>query len=254
MGFIDTHCHLNDDIYNDQLIEVIKQCEAADIEKMIVVGYDMPSSLKAVAIANAYPNIYAAVGFHPSDADKYNDEYEKQLMELVKNPKVIAIGEIGLEYHWDDAPDHELQKEVFRKQLRLAQKLDLPIIIHNREAMEDTYNVLSEFAPIRGIMHCYSGSLEMALRFIKQGLHISFAGPVTFKNAKMPKEVASKIPLERLLVETDCPYLTPHPHRGKLNYPYYVNLVGEEIAFLRGISTENLQKIVKDNVFKLFNI
>ncbi|MBR3841451.1 MAG: TatD family hydrolase [Erysipelotrichales bacterium] len=253
MGFIDTHCHLNDESYED-VASIVEECRNQNIEKMICIGFDLPSSIRAVELANTYDIVYAAVGVHPDDADSYNDEVEKQLEALaLNNKKVVAIGEIGLDYYWDKA-SHDTQKSVFAKQIELARRLNLPIIIHNRDAFMDTYEVLNEYAPLRGVMHCYSGSLEMAYNYMKQGLHISFAGPVTFKNAKTPKEVAKEIPLDRILVETDCPYLAPHPHRGKVNYPYFVNLVGKEVASLKGISEEELMEAESRNVRELFGI
>ena len=253
MGFIDTHCHLNSEEYED-IHAIIEECRKQNIEKMICVGYDLPSSYKAVAIANQYDIVYAAVGIHPDDAATYNEQVEQELKDLAQNnTKVVAIGEIGLDYYWNKA-SHDVQQNVFKKQIELARSLDLPIIIHNRDAHNDTYEVLKEYAPIKGVMHCFSGSVEMANMFLKQGLFISLAGPVTFKNAKSPKEVAAMVPSNRILVETDSPYLTPHPYRGKQNYPYFVNLVGEEVANLRSISVEELKRIEIENVKELFNI
>ena len=253
MGFIDTHCHLNDASYED-VASIVEECRNQNIEKMICIGFDLPSSIRAVELANTYDIVYAAVGIHPDEADSYNEDVEKQLEELaLNNKKVVAIGEIGLDYYWDKA-SHDVQQNVFRKQIELARRLNLPIIIHNRDAFLDTYEVLKEYAPLRGVMHCYSGSLEMAHNYMKQGLHISFAGPVTFKNAKVPKEVAKEVPLDRILVETDCPYLAPHPYRGKVNYPYYVNLVGKEVASLKEISEEELMEAENRNVRELFGI
>ena len=253
MGYIDTHCHLNDTSYED-VASVIEECRKQNIEKMICIGFDLESSIKAVELANTYDIVYAAVGIHPDEADSYNEEVEKRLEELaLNNKKVVAIGEIGLDYYWDKA-SHETQINVFKKQIELARKLNLPVVIHNRDAFMDTLDVVKEYAPLKGVMHCYSGSLEMAHNYMKQGLHISFAGPVTFKNAKVPKEVAKEVPLDRILVETDCPYLTPHPFRGKMNYPYLVNLVGQEVANLKGISEEELMEAESRNVRELFGI
>lgn len=253
MGFIDTHCHLNDETYED-VASVVEECRNQNIDKMICIGFDLESSKKAVELANQFDIVYAAVGIHPDDADSYDEDVEKQLEELANNnKKVVAIGEIGLDYYWDKA-SHDVQKNVFAKQIELARRVNLPIIIHNRDAFMDTYDVLNTYAPLRGVMHCYSGSLDMAKLYMKQGLYISFAGPVTFKNAKVPKEVAKEIPLDRILVETDCPYLTPHPYRGKTNYPYYVNLVGKQVAELKEISEEELMKAEAENVKNLFGI
>lgn len=253
MGFIDTHCHLNDESYED-VVSIVEACKEQNIDKMICVGFDLKSSIRAVELANEFDIVYAAVGIHPDSADEYNDEVESQLEALAKeNKKVVAIGEIGLDYYWDKA-EHSVQQDVFSKQIELAKRLNLPIIIHNREAFLDTMNITEKYAPLKGVMHCYSGSVEMAEIYMKHGLHISLAGPVTFKNAKMPKEVAQAVPLNRLLVETDCPYLAPHPYRGKTNYPYYVNLVGQEVASLREISVEEFMEAEAQNVKELFGI
>lgn len=250
MGFIDTHCHLNDEHY-ENVAEVVEECKKQGLEAMICIGYDLESSIKAVEIANTFDNVYAAVGIHPDDAASYNDEVEAKLMELAKEPKVVAIGEIGLDYYWDKAP-HEVQQEVFARQIELARKLDLPISIHNRDAYEDTWAVLEKYAPVKGVMHCYSGSWDMAQRYLKQGLYISLAGPVTFKNAVHPKEVAKNVPMDKFLVETDSPYLTPHPYRGKMNYPYMTNLVGAMVAELKELPVEDVMEAEKANVKKLF--
>lgn len=254
MGIIDTHCHLNDEELIENVDEIIEECRRQNVDKMICVGYDMESSIKAVELANKYEEVYAAVGIHPDNASMYNDEVEEQLRKLaLENKKVVAIGEIGLDYYWDKA-SHDIQKSVFASQIELAKSLDLPIIVHNREAMMDTHEVTSKYVPIQGVMHCYSGSVMMAESFMKQGFYISLAGPVTFKNAKVPKEVAKEVPLNKLLVETDCPYLTPHPYRGKKNYPYYVRLVAEEVASLKDISINELERAEAENVRNLFKI
>ena len=253
MGYIDTHCHLNDTSYED-IDAIIDECRKQNIDKMICIGFDLDSSIRAVKLANTYDIVYAAVGIHPDEAGTYSDEVEEKLEELAKNnPKVVAIGEIGLDYYWDKA-SHETQKAVFKRQIELARKLNLPVVIHNRDAFMDTYDVIKEYVPLKGVMHCYSGSVDMARNYIKQGLYISLAGPVTFKNAVMPKEVAKEVPLDKLLIETDCPYLTPHPYRGKVNYPYFVNLVGKEISSLREISEDFLQENLAKNVRNLFKI
>lgn len=253
MGIIDTHCHLNDETYQENVAEVVQQCQESGVEKMICIGYDLPSSLKAVEIAHTYPCVYAAVGVHPDSAEDYNEEVAQALEKLANDEKVVAIGEIGLDYYWDKAP-RDMQKEVFKAQIELARRYNLPIIIHSRDALMDTHAITAEYAPVKGVMHCYSGSVEMANEFIKQGFHISLAGPVTFKNARVPKEVAVALPSDKLLVETDCPYLTPHPYRGKVNYPYYVKLVAEEIARLRGIEYQELEEITSKNACDLFSL
>ena len=210
--YFDTHCHLNSEQLYENKDEFIKHALDNQVEMMVVVGYDLESSKKAVEIAKEYPFIYAAVGIGPNDCLNTTTQDLQIIDEYLNEPKVVALGEIGLDYYWDDVPSDK-QKDIFQQQVDLAKKHQKPIIIHCRDAYEDTYEVLKRNGH-PGIMHCYSGSVEMAKRFIDLGFYISLAGPVTFKNARVPKDVAEKIGLEHLLIETDCPYLTPHPYRG----------------------------------------
>ncbi|SEN82460.1 TatD DNase family protein [Mesobacillus persicus] len=251
----DTHVHLNAEQFNDDLQEVIERAQAEGITKMVVVGFDRPTITKAIELCETYEFIFASVGWHPVDAIDMQPEDLEWLRELSAHPKVVAIGEMGLDYHWDKSPK-EIQKEVFKQQIQLAKEVKLPIIIHNREATADIVEILrTEGADeVGGIMHCYSGSVEIAKECIDMNFYISLGGPVTFKNAKKPKEVAEAIPLERLLIETDCPYLAPHPYRGKRNEPAYVKLVAEQIAELKGISYEEVAKATTENAKKLFGI
>ncbi|WP_210367674.1 TatD family hydrolase [Bacillus sp. REN3] len=251
----DTHVHLNAEQYNDDLEEVIDRAKAEGVTNMVVVGFDQETIEKAIELAEKYEFIYASVGWHPVDAIDMTADHLEWLRELAGHPKVVALGEMGLDYHWDKSPK-EVQKEVFRKQIRLAKEVQLPIIIHNREATADIVEILKEenAAEVGGIMHCYSGSVEIALECIEMNFLISLGGPVTFKNAKKPKEVAEKIPLDQLLVETDCPYLTPHPFRGKRNEPAYVKLVAEEIAGIKGLALEEVAEATAENAKKLFGI
>ncbi|MGM9923335.1 MAG: TatD family hydrolase [Bacillus sp. (in: firmicutes)] len=251
----DTHAHLNAEQYEEDLEAVIERAQAAGVKNMVVVGFDKPTITKAMELADAYPFIYASVGWHPVDAIDMTDEDLIWIEELAAHPKVVALGEMGLDYHWDKSPK-EIQKEVFRKQIALAKRVKLPIIIHNREATQDIVNILKEEGAeeVGGIMHCFSGSEEIAKECMKMNFYISFGGPVTFKNAKNVKEVAAQIPLDRLLVETDCPYLTPHPYRGKRNEPAHVALVAKEIAELKNLSFEEIASITTANAKKLFGI
>lgn len=251
----DTHVHLNAEQFNDDLQEVIERAQAEGITEMVVVGFDRPTITKAIELCETYDFIYASVGWHPVDAIDMQPEDLEWLRELSAHPKVVAIGEMGLDYHWDKSPK-EIQKEVFRQQIQLAKEVKLPIIIHNREATADIVEILrvEGAAEVGGIMHCYSGSVEIAKECIDMNFYISLGGPVTFKNAKKPKEVAEAVPLERLLIETDCPYLAPHPYRGKRNEPAYVRLVAEQIAELKGISYEEVAKTTTENAKKLFGI
>ena len=251
---IDTHSHLFADEFKDDLDSCVNRCKENNINKVILVGFSEETNLKAQLLSEKYDIFYPTAGLHPSDAREDYLEQFKYLEEFIKNNKVYAIGECGLDYYWDKTYKEE-QKKLFELQCELAIKNDLPIIVHMRDATLDAYNILKNYkGKIKGVMHCYSGSAEMALEFIKLGLHISLGGPVTFKNAKEPKEVARIIPVDKLLIETDCPYLAPTPYRGKRNESSYVKLVCEEISNIRGISIEELERITDDNANKLFNL
>lgn len=251
----DTHAHLNATQFNEDVEQVIERARAEGVSHIVVVGFDRPTIQRAMELAEQYSFIYAAVGWHPVDAIHMTDEDLIMIERLAAHPKVVALGEMGLDYYWDQSPK-EVQKEVFRKQIRLAKKVKLPIIIHNRDATADIVHILQEehAEEVGGVMHCFSGSIEVARQCIDMNFYISFGGPVTFKNAKKPKEVAKEIPLDRLLIETDCPYLTPHPFRGKRNEPSYVKYVAEAIAELKGISFEEVAQKTSDNAKRLFGI
>jgi TatD DNase family protein len=253
--YIDTHVHLNADQYDEDLEEVINRALQAKVKYMVVIGFDRKTIKRAISLAEQYDFIYAVVGWHPVDAIDCTDEDLIWIEELAAHPKVVAIGETGLDYHWDKSP-RNVQQDLFRKQIRLAQKVDLPIVIHNRDATEDVVRILQEeHAEITGgVMHCYGGSVETAKLCIDLNFMISLGGPVTFKNAKKPKEVATEIPLEFLMVETDAPYLAPHPLRGKRNEPALVVLVAEEIARLKNISIEEVAKVTTENALKFYKI
>ncbi|NRG44503.1 TatD family hydrolase [Bacillus sp. CRN 9] len=253
--FFDTHVHLNDLQYSEDLQEVIDRAKAAGISRMVVVGFDRPTITKAMELIEKYDFLYASIGWHPVDAIDMTEEDLLWIEELSQHPKVVAIGEMGLDYHWDKSPK-EIQKAVFKKQIQLAKKVKLPIVIHNREATADIVEILKEegAGEVGGIMHCFSGSPEIAKECIDMNFYISLGGPVTFKNAKRPKEVAAEIPLEKLLIETDCPYLAPHPYRGKRNEPSYVTLVAEQIAEIKGLTVEEVASKTTDNAKKLFGI
>ncbi|MCM3676353.1 MULTISPECIES: TatD family hydrolase [Peribacillus] len=251
----DTHVHVNAEQFNEDLEDVIERAKEAGVNNMVVVGFDRPTIIRAMELIEAYDFMYAAVGWHPVDAIDMTEEDLQWIEELSNHPKVVAIGEMGLDYHWDKSPK-EVQMEVFRKQIRLAKKVGLPIIIHNREATADIVHILKEEEASRvgGIMHCFSGSAETALECINMNFYISLGGPVTFKNARKPKEVAAAVPLDRLLIETDCPYLAPHPYRGKRNEPSYVKLVAEQIAEIKQLTIEEVSQATTENAKKLFGI
>ncbi|WP_407272216.1 TatD family hydrolase [Radiobacillus sp. PE A8.2] len=251
----DTHVHLNVSHFDDDREDVMKRAKEAGVEYMVVVGFDHETIPKAIAIAEENDKIYAAVGWHPVDAIDMTDKELAWLEELSSHPKVVALGEMGLDYHWDKSPK-DIQKDVFRKQIQLAKKVKMPIIIHNREATEDIIEILKEedAKEVGGIMHCYNDSKEYVQTCLDMNFYISLGGPVTFKNAPLPKEVAEIVPLNRLLIETDCPFLAPHPNRGKRNEPAYVKLVAEQIADLRGVSLEEISEATTNNALHLFGI
>ncbi|MCQ6276705.1 TatD family hydrolase [Bacillus sp. V3B] len=251
----DTHVHLNADQFEEDLSEVIERAIEAEVERMVVVGFDRPTIQKAIELIEAYDFIYASIGWHPVDAIDMTDADLDWIEELSSHPKVVALGEMGLDYYWDKSPK-DIQQDVLRKQIRLAKKVKLPIIIHNREATSDLVTILKEedAQEVGGIMHCFSGSVEIAKECMEMNFYISLGGPVTFKNAKKPKEVAKEIPLDKLLIETDCPYLAPHPYRGKRNEPAYVKLVAEQIAELKEISLDEVAKKTTENAKKIFDI
>lgn len=251
--YIDTHAHLNDSAYLDDLEEVIASSMANEVKGFIVVGFNKETNKRAIELAHKYPFIYATVGIHPSDVNEYNEENKNLILKQLEDPKVVGIGECGLDYYWHQ-DNKELQKEVFRWQIETSKKLDIPIIIHMRDASLDTLNILKEYDNVKGIMHGYSGSAEMLEDFYKIGLHIAIGGVVTFKNAKVIKEVARVARMDRLVLETDCPYLTPHPYRGKRNSPEYIPLIAKEIALLKDISISDIRDITYKNVLKLFDL
>ena len=256
MRIIDTHCHLNDETLYKDLDNVISRAQQAGVEKMVVVAWDKASSELAIKLAEQYDFIYATVGFHPENIFDVSEKELYETLELSKHPKVVAIGEIGLDYHWTKEPEkRELQKEFFIKQIEYANKVGLPISIHSREAFNDTLEILKNHKPEHsGVMHCYSGSVENINDIINLDLYIGLDGPVTFTNAKTPKEVAEEVPLEKLVVETDCPYLSPHPLRGTVNEPANITLVIDAIADIRGMSKKHLLDVLYQNSCKLFNL
>lgn len=252
---IDTHVHLNADQYDEDLEEVMTRAKEAGIEKMVVVGFDRKTIERTMDLLEKYDNVYGVIGWHPVDAIDCTDEDLEWIEKLSSHPKIVGIGETGLDYHWDKSP-HDVQKEVFKKQIALAKRVQLPIIIHNRNATEDCIGILkSEGAhEIGGIMHAFSGDESDADTIIDMNFYVSLGGPVTFKNAQEPKDIAVHVPIDKLLVETDAPYLTPHPYRGKRNEPAYVKLVAEKIAELRGMTYEDLAAQTTKNAETLFGI
>lgn len=253
--FIDSHVHLNADQYDEDLQEVIDRALEAKVEKMVVIGFDRKTIERTMQLIEQYDFVYGVIGWHPVDAIDCTQEDLEWIEKLASHPKIVGIGETGLDYYWDKSPK-DVQQVLFRKQIQLAQKIGLPIIIHNRDATGDVVRILREenAASVGGVMHCFSGSVETARECIAMNFMISLGGPVTFKNARLPKEVATEIPLEHLMIETDAPYLAPHPHRGKRNEPAFVPLVAEEIARLKGLTIEEIGQATTDNAKKFFGI
>jgi TatD DNase family protein len=251
----DTHAHLNAKEFDEDRDEVIARARENGVSTIVNIGFNAETIPTCLELAERYDFIYAVVGWHPQDAKDMTDEHLEWLEELSRHPKVVGLGEMGLDYYWDTSP-RDVQAEVFRKQIRLARKLQMPIVIHNRDAHQDVITILREekAEEVGGIMHCFSGSWETAKMALDMNFYISFGGPLTFKNAKQPKEVAAKVPLERLLIETDCPYLTPHPFRGKRNETGYVRYVCEEMANIKGISYEEMAAITAENARRLFRL
>ncbi|TJY38586.1 TatD family deoxyribonuclease [Cohnella pontilimi] len=253
---IDTHAHLDSPKFDSDREDVIDRAQASGVDTIVNIGFNRETIPTTMALAEKYPFIYAAVGWHPTDAvDMKMEEDLAWIEELCSHPKVVAIGEIGLDYYWDTAPK-EVQHAVFREQIRLARKVRKPIVIHNRDAHEDVVRLLREedARDVGGIMHCFSGSWETAKMCLDMGFYISFGGPVTFKNARVPKEVLSRVPDDRLLLETDCPYLAPHPHRGKRNESAYVNLVAESAAEIKNISVEEICELTSRNARRCLSL
>ena len=249
----DTHAHLDDPRFQEDFAEVCERANRSGITRILNVGFDLASSKRSVQLAEDYEFIYAAIGVHPHDAAETSLETWDRLKQLAKMPKVIAWGEIGLDYYRDLSP-RDKQKEVFIQQIKCANQVGLPIIIHNREAHEDVMRIIQEHPPQHGgVFHCYSGSWEMAKVLLNQGFYLSFAGPLTYKNARHTVEVAKNIPLDRFIVETDSPYLTPEPHRGKRNEPAYVRNVVARMAELKEMPLEQIAALAMDNAQRLFN-
>lgn len=251
----DSHTHLNAEQFNDDQAEVIQRALDAGVTRIVNVGFNRETIPSSIELAEKYDFIYTTVGWHPVDAIDMMPGDLEWIESLCKHEKVVAIGEIGLDYYWDKSPK-DVQQRVFREQIRLARKLGMPIVIHNRDAHQDILHILKEekAAEVGGIMHCFSGSWETAKQCLDMNFHISFGGPVTFKNAVQPKEVLAQVPLDRLLIETDAPYLTPHPFRGKRNETGYVRLVAETAAEIRGMTLEEIAEITTQNAIRLLGL
>ncbi len=251
-NIFDSHAHYTDKAFNDDRENMLGSLTESGICGVINCGADIESSVFSLELAKEYPFIYAACGIHPEEVDNLPENYIEILRGLLKNEKCIAVGEIGLDYYWRK-DNKELQKKVFEEQLRLAKELDLPVIIHDREAHEDTLDILKKYKP-KGVLHCFSGSVETAKEILKLGMYIGFGGALTFKNARKAVEVAEMLPIERLLLETDCPYMAPVPMRGKRNNSTYIPYVAEKVAEIKGINSQEVLDITNENARNLFSI
>ena len=251
--YFDSHAHLDDARFRADFDEILARMKANGVTAMMNIGCDLPSSENSVHMAENYDWVWAAVGSHPDDADHVDEARISVYRTLCENPRVKAIGEIGLDYHYEDVP-RAVQQKAFRMQMQLARELNLPVVVHEREAHEDGMRIADEFPEVKGVFHCYSGSLEMAKELIKRGWYIGFTGVVTFKNARKAVEVAQGIPLERILIETDCPYMAPEPFRGRRNDPSLVPYVAAKIAELRGLRPEEVGAAAFENARRLFRI
>ena len=250
----DTHAHYDDERFDGDREALLAGMPEKNVGLIVNPGCDISSSRTAVALAESFDFVYAAVGIHPENCGDFAPGMIDRLRQMAKNPRVVAIGEIGLDYYWAENPPRELQQEVLRRQLGLAEELDLPVIIHDRDAHRDTLDIVREFPRVRGVFHCFAGSAEMARELIKMGWMLSFNGAITFKNAKKAPEVIAAVPLEKLMIETDAPYLTPVPHRGERNDSSYVRFVAEKIAQIKGLAPEEVEQATWENGRRFFGI
>ncbi len=249
---IDTHSHINFEEYKADFDNFLNDLKANEIEKVIIPGVE-PATFKEISdLTNIYEMLYGAIGVHPSEAKTYTLQTTEQIKEYLQNDKIIAIGEIGLDYYWE-TETKELQKEIFQAQLEIAQELNVPVLIHDREAHEDTFEILKDYNLKTVVYHCFSGTKEYALKCIEKGYYIAVGGIVTFKNAKDLKETVKAVPLDRILLETDAPYLAPVPYRGKLNSPKYLKYIAQEIANLKNTNVEEIKNITTENAKRIFN-
>lgn len=258
MGLFDSHSHLNDEKFDDDRDRIIKSINELGVTKFITAGYSLSSSEKAIEIANKYDFIYATIGISPNDIPQSEEELWKQLLEiksiLKNNNKIVAIGEIGLDYYWN-TDNKDMQKKAFIEQIKIANEFNLPIVIHTRDAIMDTIQILRENnVENKGVFHCCPQNKELIKEALKLGFYISFAGPITFKNSKNANEIISLVPTDRILIETDSPYLAPEPVRGTRNVPSNVRFIAQKIANIKEIGFEDIEKITEENAMRLFKI
>ena len=259
MGLFDSHAHYDDPRFKEDLPQVAKSLSEKSeicpcgVEYVVNVGCDVPTSRLCVSLAETYPIFYAAVGIHPQDAHTFDEHSIPALKEMLRHPKVVAIGEIGLDYKYENAP-RDAQKETFRRQMELSRETGYPVCIHDRDAHGDVFDMIRAFPDVKGVMHSFSGSPEMARQYVKMGWYVSFSGSLTFHNAARIPEAAKEVPLDRLLVETDAPYLAPVPYRGKRNLSSYAYATAARLALLHGVSTEEMVRITRENALRFFRM
>ena len=251
--YFDSHAHYDDERFDEDRDELIEGLKMQGVSYVVNVAADMKSCHTSLELAHKYDFIYSSVGVHPHDVKDMTNQDMDEMRQLAKDEKVVAIGEIGLDYYYDNSPREE-QRIWFRKQLEMAKELDLPVIIHSREASEETFNIIMESGVKEGVIHCFSGSLELAREYVKNGFYIGVGGSLTFKNAKKTVRVVEGIDLSHIVIETDCPYLTPVPHRGERNDSSYLKFVVEKIAEIKGISAEEVAKVTFENAKKIYRI
>jgi len=249
----DTHAHLNDPAFDEDRDELLETFQDAGVGLVLNAGCSLESSHDCIALAEKYPWIYASVGTHPDTADEVNEQVLESYRQMCKHPKVKAIGEIGLDYYYETI-HRETQMRAFRMQMKLAEELDMPVIIHERDAHNDGMTIVKEFPKVKGVFHCYSGSAEMARQLVNLGWYIGFTGVLTFKNARKAVETAASIPLERIVLETDCPFMAPVPYRGKRNHPGLLPYMAQRLAEIRGMDVEEIIRITTENAKRLYRI
>lgn len=250
----DSHAHYDDEAFNEDREKVIQGLNDKGVIGVLNCGASLEGARMSVELSSKYDFIYSAVGIHPEHADIVNEEIIEELRNLAQSPKVRAIGEIGLDYYYEENPPREIQKVAFKLQMELAKELKLPVVIHDRDAHKDTLDILKEFPEVTGVVHCFSGSVEFAKECLNLGYYIGFTGVITFKNAKKIAEVAKEVPMDRILVETDCPYMAPVPHRGKRNQSDYIQYIIEKISEIKGKTIEEIEDVTTLNIKQLLKI
>ncbi len=251
--YFDSHAHLDDSRFDADRDQILAQLAQHGVGWVMNIGCDVSSSLRSIALAHQYPFVYAAVGSHPDDAAQVSGQTLALYRQLCADPRVKAIGEIGLDYHYEDPP-RQVQLPAFRRQLELAREVGLPVVVHEREAHADAMELVRQFPEVTGVFHCYSGAVEQAMELVRRGWYIGFTGVITFKNARKAVEVVRALPLDRILIETDCPYMAPEPHRGRRNDSRWVPLMAQKIAELRGEDPALVEQATTENAMRLFRI